>query len=62
MIVDSDKNINKYIENRIERVVGIDGRLTKVLHQIVKQKDSEATQTPYVIYTNDQEQKSIYIR
>jgi hypothetical protein len=62
MIVDSHKDVNSYIINKIERIIGIDGNLTKALHQIVKKKDSEVTQTPYVLYTNDQEYKRIYIR
>jgi len=62
MIVSSDKDINNYINNRIERVEGIDGKFTKALHQIIKKKDNEITQAPYVIYTNDQEQKTLYIK
>ena len=62
MIVDSKKDINEYIENKIENVIGIDGKPTKALHQIIKKKDTEATQSPYVIYTDNQEQKRLYIR
>jgi len=62
IIVDSSKNLHKYIKNSIEKLNSIDGKTTKALHQIVKIKEQEATQIPYVIYTKDKEQSSLYIR
>jgi hypothetical protein len=61
MIV-NNKNINDYIENRIETVLGINGEETKALHQVIKKKEHEWTQDPYVVYTKNKEQKKLYIK
>jgi hypothetical protein len=61
MIVKSD-NIDDYIENRIERVIGRDGKETNALHQIIKKKEFDWTQNPYRIDTNNKEQKKLYFR
>jgi len=61
MIINDD-NISKYIENKIELTIGIDGNKTKALHQIIKKKEYEWSQDPYVVYTKDKEQKKLYIR
>ena len=61
-MITNSENINNYIENRIETVVGINGEETKALHQIIKRKEHEWSQDPYVVYTKDKEQKKLYIR
>lgn len=61
MIVNKN-NINDYIENRIETTIGINNKETNALHQIIKKKEHEWTQVPYIIETNDKEQEQLYIR
>ena len=61
-MITNDDNIGDFIENRIDTVIGIKGKETKVLHQIVKKKEQEWSQDPYVVYTKDKEQKKLYIR
>jgi len=61
MIVDS-KDVNRYIENKIISTKDIDNNNSRVLHQIIKEKEKEnCTQDPYVIHIN-KEQKKLYIR
>ncbi|RLD30493.1 MAG: hypothetical protein DRI73_10265, partial [Bacteroidetes bacterium] len=62
LIVDSSENIDRYIVNRIETVDGADGTPTKALHQIIKKKQYEYTQTPYIIYTDGNEIEDLYIK
>ena len=61
MIVNKN-NIDDYIENKIETTIGINNNKTKALHQIIKKKEHEWTQVPYLIETNDKEQEQLYIR
>jgi len=61
-MITNDKNINDYIENRIETVIDINGEETKALYQVIKKKEHEWSQDPYVIYTKDKEQKKLYMR
>ncbi len=61
MIVNKN-NINDYIENKIEETIGINNSKTRALHQIVKKKEHEWTQVPYLIETDNKEQKQLYIR
>ncbi len=61
MIVNHEE-INTHIENRIEGVMGEDNRPINALHQIVRKKEHEWTQDPYVVYTKDKEQKKLYMR
>ena len=55
-------NVNDYIENKIETTMGINNKKTKALHQIIKKKEHEWTQVPYLIETDDKEQDQLYIR
>ena len=61
-IIVNSKNLNHYAENKIEETIGIDNKKTKALHQIIKKKEHEWTQVPYLIETNDKEVKQLYIR
>ena len=61
-IIINNKNLNHYVENKIEDTLGIDHNRTKALHQIIKKKEHEWTQVPYLIETNDKEVKQLYIR
>jgi uncharacterized protein (UPF0216 family) len=61
MIVNKN-NINDYIENKIETTIGINNKKTKALHQIIKKKEHGWTQVPYLIETDDKEEKQLYIR
>jgi uncharacterized protein (UPF0216 family) len=61
MIVNKN-NINDYIENKIETTIGINNTKTKALHQIIRKKEHEWTQVPYLIETDDKEQDQLYIR
>jgi len=51
-----------YIENEIETIINDNGDENRVLHQVIKEKDHPWTQDPYVLYTNGDEQKKLYIR
>ena len=62
MITGHNNKINDFIENRIETVTGPDGKPTRALHQIIKQKDFEWTQDPYSVYTDGQEGGDLYLR
>ncbi len=61
-IIINSKKLNHYVENRIEETIGIDNKKSKALHQIIKKKEHEWTQVPYLIETNDKEVKQLYIR
>jgi uncharacterized protein (UPF0216 family) len=61
MIINKN-DINNYIENRIESTIGINDKKTKALHQIIKKKEHEWTQVPFLIETDDKEQQQLYIR
>ncbi len=61
-ILINDDDSKRYIENKIELTRGIDNKVTKALHQIVKEKEERWTQVPYIIDTDDKEQKRLYIR
>jgi len=62
MITGHNNKINDFIENRIETVTGPEGKPTRALHQIIKQKDFEWTQDPYSVYTDGQEGGDLYLR
>jgi len=62
LIVDSTENVDAYIENRIETVIGADGTPTKALHQIIKKKQYEYSQDPYIIYTDGNEIENLYMK
>ncbi len=62
LIIDYNKNISNYIENKIETEIGINNKSTKVLHQIIKNKQFEWSQDPYIIYTNNTEVENLYIK
>ena len=57
-----NQEIDSYIKNSLEYVKGIDGKKSRVLHQVVKKKDKRYSQDPYVVYTKNKEQKEIYLR
>jgi hypothetical protein len=61
-MITNDQNISSYIENSLVDIVGIDGKMSRVLHQEIKQKEHESSQDPYVVYTDGEEQKKIYLR
>lgn len=61
-MITKDDNISNYIENSIVSMVGIDGNTSRVLQQKITQKEHEDSQDPYLIYTNNKEQKKIYLR
>ena len=61
-IITNSKNISKYIKNSIVNIQGKDGKFTRALHQEIKQKENSWSQDPYVVYTNDNEQKKLYLR
>ena len=61
-IVVNNDNHADYVENKIEITRGIDNKKTNALHQVVKKKEHRWTQVPYIINTNDKEQKKLYIR
>ena len=61
MIVNDD-NIDKHIINEIETTRDADNKPTKALHQTIKQKEESWTQVPYIVNTNDKEQRKMYIR
>jgi hypothetical protein len=61
-IIVEDNNVNMYVENKIEITKGVDGKKTNALHQIVKEKEHNWTQVPYIINTKDKEVKRLYIR
>ena len=61
-IIVNSKKLNHYVENKIEDTIDINHKKTKALHQIIKKKEHEWTQVPYLIETNDKEVKQLYIR
>lgn len=61
-MITEDDNISNYIENSIVSMVGIDGKASRALQQKIKKKEREDSQDPYLIYTNNKEQKKIYLR
>jgi len=61
-MITNDEDISEYIENSLVNMEGIDGRPTRVLRQEIKQKEHSWSQDPYVVYTNDKEQKKLYLR
>ena len=62
MITGRQNRLSDYIENRLEIVPDPSGRPTRVLHQIIKQKDFVWTQDPYSIYTDGYEGGDLYLR
>jgi len=61
-MITNNKDISKYIENSLVTVKGIDGQPSQVLRQEIKQKEQDDAQDPYAVYTDDKEQKKLYIR
>jgi hypothetical protein len=61
MIVDND-DIDEYIKNELEVVPGIEGKPTRVLHQIIKKKEHRWTQDPYSIHLNGEVFNQLYMR
>jgi len=61
MIINDD-NITEYIQNDLVVVNGIDDKKSRVLHQKIKKKEHHWSQDPYVIHTQNKEQKTLYIR
>ncbi len=62
LIVDYDKNINNYIVNSIESVLDKKGNPTMALHQVIKNKQRDDSQDPYIIYTDNKEVEDLYIK
>jgi len=62
LIVDFNKDITQYITNVIERVRDKNGDWTHALHQIISRKQREDTQDPYIVYTEGNEVKDLYIK
>ncbi len=62
LIVDADKNIQKYISNTIETVLDNSGKPTRALHQNIMKKQYGHTQDPYIIYTDGKEVDDLYIK
>ncbi len=60
-IIVNNKRFYNYVSNKIEKTKGIDNIETKALHQVIKKKEHEWTQDPYLIETNDHEVKQLYI-
>jgi hypothetical protein len=60
MIVNHE-NINHYMENRIVTTKNNHNQSTQALLQHIKLKEHPWTQSPYTIYTQDKEQKKLYI-
>ena len=58
----NDKNITKYIQNSLVVVDGINNKKSRVLHQKVMKKEHHWSQDPYIIYTDNKEQKTLYLR
>ena len=58
----NDQNITEYIQNSLVVVKGIDNNKSRVLHQKIMKKEHRWSQDPYVIHTNDKEQKRLYLR
>jgi hypothetical protein len=61
MIVNHE-NVGAYIENRIVEMKDKYNHPTKALLQEIKKKEYPWTQDPYTVYTEDKEQKKLYLR
>jgi glutaredoxin len=61
MIVDYDKDIDKYVKNEIVLTKDNDGKNIKALHQNIIKKQTGSTQVPYIIYTKKNAEE-LYIK
>jgi len=61
-MITNNEDISKYIQNSLVTVEGKNGKPTRALHQEIKQKENSWSQDPYVVYTNNNEQKKLYLR
>jgi hypothetical protein len=61
-MITNDENISEYIKNSLVDMIGIAGKTTRVLHQEIRKKENSWSQNPYVVYTGDNEHKTMYLR